>query len=119
MLPWLMKPYNQPSVDSSEKRTYNYRICRGHIVVEIAFERLKARWRRLLKQNDMMVSNVPTVVAAACVLHNMCEIDGESFDESWSNDESDDLSQPDRHSHSTISRESVSIREAFVHYFNN
>ena len=49
MLPWLMKPYNQPSVDSSEKRTYNYRISRGRIVVEIAFGRLKARWRWLLK----------------------------------------------------------------------
>ena len=49
MLPWLMKPYNQPSVDSAEKSTYNYRISRGLIVVEIAFGRLKACWRRLLK----------------------------------------------------------------------
>jgi len=49
MLSWLMKPYNQPSVDSTEKSTYNYRMSRGRIVVEIAFGRLKARWRRLLK----------------------------------------------------------------------
>ena len=26
MLPWLMKPYNQPSVDCAKKSTYNYRI---------------------------------------------------------------------------------------------
>jgi len=41
MLPWLMKPYSQPSVDSAEKRTFIYRISWGHIVVEIAFGRLK------------------------------------------------------------------------------
>ena len=52
MLPRLMKPYNQPSVDSTEKKTYNYRLCRGRIVVEIAFRHLKARWRQLLKRND-------------------------------------------------------------------
>jgi len=33
MLPWLMKPFSQPSVDSDEKRTYNYRISRGCFVV--------------------------------------------------------------------------------------
>jgi hypothetical protein len=32
--------------------------------------RLKARWRRLLKQNDMSMENVPNVVASCCVLHN-------------------------------------------------
>jgi len=49
MLSWLMKSYNQPSVDSTEKSTYNYRMSRGHIVVEITFGGLKAHWRRLLK----------------------------------------------------------------------
>ena len=48
MLPWLMKPYSQHIVDSTERTTYNYRICRGWIVVEIAFGRLKSRLRRLL-----------------------------------------------------------------------
>ena len=52
-------------------------------MVEIAFGRLKARWRRLLKQNDMFVENVPCVVAACCVLHNICEIHGDDFDEDW------------------------------------
>ena len=33
MLPWLMKPYNHQSVDSSEKRTYNYRISRSREAV--------------------------------------------------------------------------------------
>ena len=71
MLPWLMKPYSQSSIDSDKKCTYNYRISRGCIVVEIVLGHLKARWRRLLKRNEMLIKNVPTVVSAACVLHNM------------------------------------------------
>lgn len=89
-----MKPFTQPNADTAQKRTYNYRICRGCIVVEIAFGCLKARWRRLIKQNDMIVRNVPNVIiAAACVLHNMCEIHGDAFDESWFMTENDDPSQ--------------------------
>ena len=122
MLPWLMKPYNQPSVDCAEKSTYNYRISRGRIVVEIAFGRLKACWRRLLKQNEMLIKNFPTVISAACVLHNMCEIHGESFDESWASSDngSSDLAQPDRRpADNTAISGSVTIREALVDYFNN
>ena len=121
MLPWLMKPYNQPSVDSSEKRIYNYRISRGRIVVEIAFGRLKAHWQRLLKRNNMLIKNIPTVVSAACVLHNICEIHGECFDESWaSNDVSSDLTHPDQRPTDSIAVSgSATIREALVDYFNN
>ena len=97
MLPWLMKPYSQTSVDSTEKTTYSYRICRGCIVVATAFGCLKSRWRRLLKRNDMLVKNVPNIVAAACVLHNICEIHGDAFDDSLTGgDGTDDLPQPDR-----------------------
>ena len=42
-----------------------------------------------------MIKNVPTTVSAACVLHNMCEIHGETFDDSWVGDGSTDLAQPD------------------------
>ena len=34
-----------------------------------------------MKCNDMLIENVPNVIAAACVLHNMCEIHGDIFDE--------------------------------------
>jgi len=42
ILPSLMKLYNQPSVNSAEKRRYNYKMCRDRIVIEIAFGRLKS-----------------------------------------------------------------------------
>ena len=31
----------------------------------------------------MEVKRVPYVVAACCILHNICEIHGEEFDENW------------------------------------
>ena len=46
--------------------------------MENAFGRLKARWRRLMKKNEMRIVNVPTVIAACCVLHNVCQIHGDS-----------------------------------------
>jgi len=112
MLPWLIKPYNQPNVDSTEKRRCNYKMSCGRIVVEMAFSHLKSRWRRLSKCNDMLVKNIPNVIAAACVLHNMCEIHGETFDEYWANSTSDDY--PDPHIHSSTHSGSTSIREVLV-----
>ena len=39
-----------------------------------------------MKRNDMHVHQIPTFVAAACVLHNMCEVHGEKFNDSWLQD---------------------------------
>ena len=68
---WLMKPFPHNGVLTTEQKTFNYRLCRARIVVENAYGRLKARWRRLMKRNDMHVRNIPNVVAVACILHNM------------------------------------------------
>ena len=46
----------------------------------------------------MLTKNIPTVISAACILPNICEIHGEYFDELWaSNGASSDLTQPDQH----------------------
>ena len=84
---------------TSQQKHYNYRISRARTVAENAFGRLKTRWRRLMKTNEMRLVNVPTVIAACCVLHNVCEVHGESLNERWIEDSSDDnmdLPQPPR-----------------------
>ena len=80
---WLIKLFPHNSVLTSKQRKFNYLISRARIVSEIAFGRLKARWRRLLKQNDMDVFNVPHVILACCILHNICEIRGDTFSIVW------------------------------------
>ena len=83
LLPWLMKPFPHNGTLSDPEKRFNYHLSRARIVVENAFGRLKARWRRLLKQNEMSVRNVPSVIHACCILHNMLEIRKEMFMESW------------------------------------
>lgn len=53
------------------------------MVVENAFGRLKGRWRCLLKRLDFKLENVPNVVSACVVLHNMCELYGDHCLSDW------------------------------------
>ena len=81
-----MKPFPHNSNLSQEQRRYNYHISRVGIVVENCFGRLKARWRRLLKKLDVDVDHIPKIITACCVLHNLCEVHGETFVSNWMED---------------------------------
>ena len=47
------------------------------------------RWQCLLKRND---SDLPCLVAACCVLHNICESHHEAFNDDWIQDDPNSLS---------------------------
>ena len=78
---WLMKPFAYNTDLTSQQKNYNYKVCRARITVEIAFGRLKGRWHRLMKRNDMHVSNIPHYITVAFILHNVCEIHCEHFND--------------------------------------
>ena len=86
LLPWLMKAFANNGQLSPQQRNFNYRLSNARVVVEHAYGRLKGRWRCLLKRNDITVENVPTLVATCCVLHNICESNGDAFDDSLLSD---------------------------------
>ncbi|KAH1170850.1 hypothetical protein KIL84_006468 [Mauremys mutica] len=75
LMPWLMKPYT--GALNSDKELFNYRLSKCRMVVECAFGRLKGRWRSLLTRSDLSETNIPIVIAACCVLHNLCESKGD------------------------------------------
>ena len=83
LLPWLMKGYINNIATTEAQQYYNYRLSSARMVVEGAFGRLKGRWRCLLKRYDGEIDFVPNVVTACCVLHNMCEVHNEYFDQAW------------------------------------
>ena len=58
-------------------------LCKMRFVVEHAFGRLKGRWRCLSKQNDTTMQYIIQQTAPWCILHNLCEMQEEEFEEDW------------------------------------
>ena len=74
--------------------------------------------RRLLKRNDMNINNIPHVITAAYVLHNICEIHREHFNDVWL--QIGEHAQPGpAASRDTTTRLPQDIRNALVQYFQN
>ena len=65
----------------------------------------------------MYVNNVPNVVLACCILHNVCEIHGDEFNEEWLEDL--DLVQPDDTHVSTTTQDGGIVRDLLVNYFEH
>ena len=92
------------------------------MVVEVAFGRLKACWRRLSKQIDIHIDNVPNIIIACCILHNMCEVHDDTFNKEWLQDFNNPESEPDLDTIRGDSRsssshdEGVIIRNTLVQY---
>ena len=115
LLSWLLKPFPHSSSLPNHYKNYNYRISRGRVVVEMAFGRLMARWRRLNKKIDMHVGNVANVIFSCCILHNICEVYGDMFNEEWLEDL--ELEQPENSTSATTTQDGGTVRDLLVNYF--
>ncbi|XP_039665752.1 protein ANTAGONIST OF LIKE HETEROCHROMATIN PROTEIN 1-like isoform X2 [Perca fluviatilis] len=101
--PWLMKSYPpEQQRQSAERRRFSSSLAAARCVVHAAFTRLRGRWRCLLKKSDVDVSVMPRVVAACCVLHNVCQSRRDAFLPEWDADISppaNGLRQPHAETH--------------------
>ena len=91
--------------------------------MEVAFGRLKARWCRLSKKIDMDIDNVPHIIFARCVLHNVCEVHQDSFNNEWLQELGTQLAQPDSgstssHVQSSSASQGDEVRDILIDYFN-
>ncbi|KAJ7313273.1 hypothetical protein JRQ81_004557 [Phrynocephalus forsythii] len=112
-LPWLMRPYRDEVLTPAQQR-FNEYAAAARTVVGVAFGRLRGRWRCLTKRNDTDVSFLPTLVAACCTLHNVCEARGDVFQACWMEE---GQQQQERDEHPFIEgeeedAEAVGIRDA-------
>ncbi|KAJ8381284.1 hypothetical protein SKAU_G00020620 [Synaphobranchus kaupii] len=80
---WLLKGFTQHHHLTRDQQKLNFRLSSARMVVENAFGRLKGRWRCLLKRNDIDIKLMSDVVAACCVLHNVCELNKEHYLPEW------------------------------------
>ena len=124
LLPWLMKPFVHHGSITNEQRVYNFRHSRARMVVENTFGRLKGRWRCLIKRNDTSTDDVPLLILACCVLHNVCEVHKEEFNSAWLEDvtEATNVESEDSNSapqQTTQSPGAAAIRRALCSYINN
>ena len=89
------------------------------MVVESAFGRLKGCWRCLLKRNDAATEDVPTIISACCVLHSICEVHKEQFDETWMEELASGVNASSPTQNTSTNTNAESIRTALCNYMNS
>ena len=69
----------------------------------------------------MDVTNVPHVVTACCILHNICEIFNDSIPESWLSSVEEETDQPPTaitREDTTYETDGTIIRDTLVNYYS-
>ena len=69
---FIIKGYTGRNI-SAEQESYNVYHSGARLCVEIAFGRLKSRWRILQKRMDVDFTFAPKVIICCCMLHSLCE----------------------------------------------
>ncbi|KAD2394111.1 hypothetical protein R6Q59_033842 [Mikania micrantha] len=73
LMDWVLVPYTQPHLTWTQ-HAFNEKIDEILKVSKDAFARLKRRWSCLQKRTEMKLQDLPVVLGACCVLHNICEL---------------------------------------------
>ena len=76
---WLLKPFPNNLNLSQEHDKFSRLLSSAKVAVERAFGILKARWRFLLNCLDHNIENLLDVIISCCVLHNICQMKGDSY----------------------------------------
>ncbi|XP_057540033.1 protein ANTAGONIST OF LIKE HETEROCHROMATIN PROTEIN 1-like [Amaranthus tricolor] len=79
LMDWTLVPYNQHNLTWTQ-HAFNEKIGEIQSVSKDAFARLKGRWRCLQKRTEVKLQELPVVLGACCVLHNLCEMRGEGME---------------------------------------
>nr|XP_012215711.1 PREDICTED: putative nuclease HARBI1 [Linepithema humile] len=70
--PYLLTPFRNNGHLTPRQKLYNKKLSSKRVVIEQAFGKLRARFRRLEYLNMYLMNEMKIVVVAACVLHNIC-----------------------------------------------
>lgn len=65
-------------------------MSKSRVIVERAFEKLKCHWRCLLKPLEENTPKVPHTILTCCILHNICVLRADEFEDDHSSDDEDD-----------------------------
>ncbi|RAL37105.1 hypothetical protein DM860_004027 [Cuscuta australis] len=76
---WMLVPYSHKNLTWTQ-HTFNEKVGEVEKVAKAAFMRLKARWSCLQRRTEVKLQELPVVLGACCVLHNICEMRGEGLE---------------------------------------
>jgi len=79
LMDWLLVPYTHQNLTWTQ-HAFNEKIGDVQRVAKAAFTRLKGRWSCLQKRTEVKLQDLPVVLGACCVLHNICEMRNEEMD---------------------------------------
>ncbi|GAY57601.1 hypothetical protein WN943_001277 [Citrus x changshan-huyou] len=111
LMDWVMVPYTQKNLTWTQ-HAFNEKIGDIQAVAKDAFARLKGRWACLQKRTEVKLQDLPVVLGACCVLHNICEMRNEVMDPQLKFDLFDDEMIPDN---SVRSMASAQARDHIAH----
>jgi len=116
LLKWLIKPFIG---NLSAQVPFNCYHSNARVVVEQAFGRLKSRWRIIGKKIEADIRFAPKIVAACCILHNICENGNCSLGECVSDAAPFQLPQPQKRPSSEATADGHQVRNALLRYVTN
>lgn len=79
-LDWLLVPYAHQQLTWTQ-HAFNEKAEEVQKASRNAFSRLKGRWRFLQKRAEVKLQELPAILGACCVLHNICEQYHERYDD--------------------------------------
>ncbi|KAM3301084.1 protein ALP1-like [Capsicum chacoense] len=78
LMEWVLAPYTRQNLTWTQ-HAFNEKVGEVQKVAKEAFMRMKARWSCLQKRTEVKLQDLPVVLGACCVLHNVCEMRGEQL----------------------------------------
>ncbi|GMI88548.1 hypothetical protein like AT4G29780 [Hibiscus trionum] len=111
LMDWVLVPYSHQNLTWAQ-HAFNEKIGEIEKVGKGAFARLKGRWSCLQKRTEVKLQELPVVLGACCVLHNICEIRGEGMEAELKFEVFDDDVIPENN---LRSRAAVQARDHIAH----
>ncbi|KAK6140732.1 hypothetical protein DH2020_025530 [Rehmannia glutinosa] len=94
LMDWVLVPYTQQHLTWTQ-HAFNEKIGEIQGIAKESFARLKGRWACLQKRTEVKLQDLPVVLGACCVLHNICELRNENLDASMKFELIDDEMVPE------------------------
>ncbi|KAL4302724.1 hypothetical protein GQ457_10G017230 [Hibiscus cannabinus] len=79
LMDWVLVPYSHQN-QTWAQHAFNEKIGEIEKVGKEAFGRLKGRWSCLQRRSEVKLQELPVVLGACCVLHNICEMRKEEME---------------------------------------